>query len=293
VISGGLCIIFTAPLASSAWVSPIQAACLELGLSLVDRLASKGVPEQLGDNDVLLTSDVAQARALNAKSYLILHDYPALESELSVADGNYEPVRAELRTTHARLARVNELASEGWPVIDASGASIELGSLGLLHRHGSPSTQLPVPTYDTPLAIFARLPIASGQSAPWPSSIFSYTVGQQPEGGQPEIDLSGRGRIVVHGPYLPLPAGEWAVEINTEVDPETGTAYLRFEWGFDLDVAAVYYETKQAGLYQIKMQHALGQGSKAQIRVWAQRPTFDGRIKLVDCILTYLGPPKA
>ncbi len=110
----------------------------------------------------------------------------------------------------------------------------------------------------------------------WPPGLFLF-----PE-GDGAIDLTGRARIVVHGPHQPLKAGEWRIAARFSVDTEGHPIVLRFEWGGAHDVTGSTVTIATSGLYEMNLDYDWPAGGPAALRVWVAQPTFAGR-------LTFLG----
>jgi len=110
----------------------------------------------------------------------------------------------------------------------------------------------------------------------WPPDLFVF-----PE-GDGSIDLTGRARIVVHGPYKVLKPGRWRIRARFEVGIEGFPVPVRLEWGGAHDVAGETVHLDAPGLYEMSLDYAWPQGGLAALRLWVAQPIFAGR-------LTFLG----
>lgn len=110
----------------------------------------------------------------------------------------------------------------------------------------------------------------------WPPGLFLF-----PE-GDGAIDLTGRARIVVHGPYKALEPGLWRIRVKVRVETEGFAIPLRFEWGGADDVTGETVHIETAGHYEMSLDYDWPDGGHAALRLWVAQPTFAGR-------LTFLG----
>lgn len=124
----------------------------------------------------------------------------------------------------------------------------------------------------------------------WPADTFRYTLGQEPTGGRPDIDLVGRGRIVVHGPYARLSPGAWRITFRFEIDTEGDPIHLRFDWGVGSDTASLSQEFSDSGLYELEMEHAWKAVGPVELRVWLNRSSLHGRMRMLEALVERLPP---
>lgn len=217
---------------------------------------------------------------LELDSWVVLN-VPIPEAETAAAQRKGSSGNDAIRHVATRLAAASVLASRGALVLDASGNRLDLPGLGLIelpdHRPVTSVAAMP-----SPLAVYQHLPPLAGDKAVWPAETFSFTVGQAADGGTPEIELTGRTRILVHGPYLDLPPGWWRITVRLIVEPED-VAYLMFDWAVGTDSVTAHADFSVAGTYEVVLdRHWLSPGA-AELRIWAERGHFLGRMTLLDC----------
>lgn len=141
----------------------------------------------------------------------------------------------------------------------------------------------------SPLAFFDTLPVRPGAQAIWRSDVFGFTRGKEPEGGTPRFEVTGRGRIAVHGPYFELPAGRWKSTCRFGVDPEQGSVSFRFDWGPALDPVSAVVEIDKPGWYEIQLENEWPDVATSEHRIWVARGAFQGMFEFVDCRIERVG----
>lgn len=134
----------------------------------------------------------------------------------------------------------------------------------------------------SPLGVYRNLPPQIGAAATWPAELFSFGEAAF-EPGEPEIDLTGRARIVVHGPYVHLPTGRWKATIQFTVEAFSQAPKLRVEWGSAPSFAALETEISVSGVYELSLEHEWLAPGPAQVVVWLAQPIFEGRLVFGGC----------
>lgn len=109
----------------------------------------------------------------------------------------------------------------------------------------------------------------------WTPDLFTF-----PE-GEGAIDLTGRARIVVHGPYRVLEPGFWRIRVKVGVETEGFSVPLRFEWGGADDVTGETVHIKTPGLYEMSLDYDWPNGGHAALRLWVAQPVFAGRLRFL------------
>lgn len=115
----------------------------------------------------------------------------------------------------------------------------------------------------------------------WPLDIFGYTKGADVEGGNPDFDLTGRARFLVHGPYLFMPAGLWRFTAEFLVDPQGDAAYLRFDITNSDQENVLLERFDEPGRYEVELTGEVIQPRAVEWRVLTARPHFQGRFRLL------------
>lgn len=178
------------------------------------------------------------------------------------------------------FAQAAEAAGRGVAVLDASVGSQALPGLGEVIRpdgHSVKSTDL-----GEPLAFYETLPPAIGATAAWPMSILTWEKSLEP--GQ--TDLTGKRRLIQHGPYLLLSPGSWTAEIAFELSIDRAVTELRFDWGDGTDIEVVSHRLNAAGIYSVSLTKSWSKPTTTELRIWLDRSMFDGSLKILSTKVT-------
>lgn len=187
------------------------------------------------------------------------------------------------------LCRLSQAAKSGTLVADGQRKTITIKDLGHVDitiesfidnfKHSDNSTSL---------AMYRTLDIQKGDGGIWPPEIFSFSSGQSLTGGQSDIDLTGRARFLMHGPYIELPPGLWTGELFFCFDPgNSSPSLVRFDWGDGENFTQEDIELTDPGNYSMKLSHRWNVASPAQFRLLLLRPVFHGNLSVINCKVTF------
>lgn len=96
------------------------------------------------------------------------------------------------------------------------------------------------------------------------------------------FDVTGKPRIVVHGPYLTMPKGQWQMTCRLEfTDALCGKEY-RVDWGSIDTYTEFRFSPKKPGLYEIQIDWTWEQPAACEMRLLAFEGIFDGNLTLYD-----------
>lgn len=265
-----------------AWRAAIGAAARESGWIFTK--ASAAALQERAKPTIVLVNDLQSVPYDAADVWAVIGSTPEQAVAQTLAR-KPRPVSDVQRLCAARFAMAATIIEQGGVLLDSGADVLNLPRLGRVQI--TPSVETVACDGVDPLAFYAAIPPVAGAKASWPTEVFNYTLGQEPVGGEPKIDLTGRGRILVHGPYLDLPKGWWRITVRFAVEPED-VAYLRFDWGAGQDVTSYHSELRQAGEYQLVLDHLWTTVGPAELRIWAERGHFLGRMTLSDCTVERL-----
>lgn len=96
------------------------------------------------------------------------------------------------------------------------------------------------------------------------------------------IDVTGRRRCLVYGPYIPLPAGDWRAVIALTLSPDAAeTSYLiEAVAGSQLAVARLEMGVEGAAVLELPFAIAETVEKPVEIRIWNEKAVFDGTMAL-------------
>ncbi|MEQ1608201.1 MAG: hypothetical protein ABL956_04410, partial [Hyphomonadaceae bacterium] len=122
----------------------------------------------------------------------------------------------------------------------------------------------------------------------WPRTMFNS--GDSPDHPCPEIvDLTGRSRILLFGPYFSLPSGFWRVSAFLIADEGAQGAPLRLEMNFDGRLVSSDIESAVIGAFAATFAFQLERPAVADFRVWLLRPRLAGNLVFAGLCLERLG----
>lgn len=193
-----------------------------------------------------------------------------------------------LRQASRHLAMMTHYIEQGAKLVPRDSGGIDIRGLGYIQRDPIPLNHQHILS-PPELNIYSAGPALIGASANWPISSLFYTKGQERTGGDQLIDLTGRARILTHGPYIMLPPGCWRASLLFEVDCEGGGIFLRFDWGSVVSCETESFSIAESGCFRLVLEHQWHEPAEAELRVWASRAMFQGRLQLMDIQISRVG----
>lgn len=142
------------------------------------------------------------------------------------------------------------------------------------------------------LAPFAEPP-AMGETRPivWRGGLFF--LGDRPgERTSGPVDITGRARCLLHGPYIRLPLGSWSLSLAARLSGSAAEHEFAVEISADRPLAAGVMRPRGDGGAEIALDFTLDAASEQPValRVSSQRAAFDGAIELVAATLVRAAP---
>ncbi len=135
------------------------------------------------------------------------------------------------------------------------------------------------PAVSTALSMYRLGRPQPGLTVSWSERLFVYEPKSCVEGAQlGMLDISGRPRTLVFGPFLALPPGRWKAIMRFAID-EPATQYpFRFDWGLATDYVEETVTPVEPGVYEIELEHAVEELGYWQFRVVLSQGAFDGKL---------------
>jgi hypothetical protein len=288
-------LVLTPSADDAAWRAAIRAGVEASGLVLRD--ADRDVPASTDDpaREVWLTSDCDVVESLGRRPAAVLIPRPETSPE-AVAErlGIFPPqsvAQASLLLARAvsqdprrtRIFTAGDIAaSRGLPLTLAGGLSV------------TPPPPQPVeavrPAVRVALQAFSGGAPTPGQQVVWSERLFRYDQraarGAQQMG---ELDITGRPRILVYGPYLGLPPGRWRTRVRFLVDATAATKEFRLDWGTPHDFASLAVTPPHAGVFEAELEHDWPTVAFGELRLWLMEGAFDGVLHFLGANLTFVG----
>jgi hypothetical protein len=133
-----------------------------------------------------------------------------------------------------------------------------------------------------------ELPAAAGAALWWGREIFSSAEG--PSGDcPPVIDLTGRPRYLLFGPYVALPPGLWRATAFVELCPDAAKRVLAFQFGAEPDYTTVDVIRGVVGRQVVELEHPMRSDGLAQLRLWLKKAAFHGEARFLGASLERMG----
>jgi hypothetical protein len=294
-LGGPIWLVLTPSADDAAWREAIKAGVQAAGLVLRD--ADKDVPASTDDpaREVWLTCDCNVVESLGRRPTAVLIPRPETSPEAiaeklgifppqSVSHASLLVARAASQDPHrTRVISAHDIAT-------ARGQAIELTQdLSVVSPPPQPVDAVR-PAVRAALEAFAGGGPVPGQQIVWSERIFRYDQkaarGSQQIG---QLDITGRPRILVYGPYLALPPGRWRTKIRFLVDATAATKEFRLDWGSPHDFASVSVAPPHAGVFEVELEHDWHTVDFAEIRLWLMEGAFDGVLHFLGADVTFVG----
>ena len=197
----------------------------------------------------------------------------------------FRPISHETRTV-ATCAKLLDLATEGVSLEEYENnflrslapntwdSEAAVQAVGGAHLHA-------IDAYDPGL-------IGAPMRLVWPRTMFN--AGDSPQEICPAtIDITGRSRILLFGPYFGVPSGFWRASAFFAADKEAEGAAIRLEMSFDGQIIPSDIESVAAGAFAATFFFSLDKVGVADLRVWSLRPRLSGGLQFAGLYLERLG----
>lgn len=176
-------------------------------------------------------------------------------------------------------------AAHRLPVFDEAALRLARDLPGIGHVEPPPASSQPLNPHAQALGIYSALPPAHGACAALAAELFRF---DERAGGLPQLDITGRARILVWGPYLTVPAGRWRLKAIFSVCRDAARQPLRFEFGQGEDVEQLSSTPGHPGRYEAVLTRTFMMKATLELRLWLMRPAFHGRLTFHCAELTRL-----
>lgn len=261
----------------AAWRAAVASAVAEAGLRLHD-LDADPQHAPLGDpKAVILTADANQPLAAGippeALAGLIAGPGMRLDGdEAPDALPRHVAVYTELMG-RIDLLPAHRLFRNG----DFASGAVEIFPGLRLHRPAiAPSTPLS-PRLQALTEAVALLDPASPKAV-WAPDLFNYDSRIVPGGTRGQLDLTGRPRFMITGPYITMPPGRWRATYRLTFDAKGSRPRFRVDWGGQTDFLSKEFVPGRPGVFEIVQDYVWTERSPSELRVVVMEGVFDGRM---------------
>lgn len=214
----------------------------------------------------------------NAPNALVLR--PATASEIPA-------IAAMIADYFEILIEARELAAIADQVAGRS-VSDEEDNLPWLEQFGERERLIVNGALEPYLAYFAGRSI---ERLVWEPDLF-YTsadqAGSTPLPAVGPIDITGRPRAFIYGPYVNLPPGSWSADIALGFSAEAAGMSFFIEVCAGAQLASTHVQPNGEQVIETRLQFSIDEATSmpVEIRIFNERAAFDGRVILGSVVLT-------
>ncbi len=258
------------------WIARLNEAAAAAGYVLHDWDESQAFGD--APRVLLLTASADEARSRQADSNRIVAILDALDI--------FFPDEMEQAERH----RVAHAASQGFaqattlppdrvfgPEDLAKGPIRLFPDLEVTRPHAPSSVQGPMAT---------ALQFYTQGSAVWSGPVLTWQKPPTHAGGFSSLDLTGRPRIIVYGPYFDMPQGRWKAVFTLSVDDYASRYLFRADWGGIEDFISQEFRPQRPGVFEIEMVYDWATPGVCEFRLLVMEGVFHGEISLSDLVVS-------
>jgi len=192
-------------------------------------------------------------------------------------DAPVDAMQSQVREQTALFARLSDISAQGVPITRVSPDKVSVAlpnGIELATPNCWVEAQGPA---DQALALYNAGPPVIGSIAFWPPELFTF----DPRDAElrvhhNEMQMIGRARHLVFGPYLSLPAGRWRVAARFRCDNIGASHGLRFEWGGLETFVSFDVTPGKGGRYEAVLETEWSQSQQVECRVILTASALEG-----------------
>lgn len=293
-------IIITPTPEALAWRQAIDAAAADAGLTLIhaDTLDNPSISED--SRTLILTDSALVATQAGAETIVaIIPDPAASIAAIQAATG--------AAYHHALVEATNRLAQSagldprhkviGQVQIDCSGGSLSLfDDLTIIppppaaHVGGSAKEDaIAVALFE----LYRSGRPSSGASSLWGPDLFNFHEKALVANGAPgEMDITGRPRFLVTGPYIVMPVGRWTAKVRFSVDDAASVRTFRLDWGSTEHWKEQSFKPRRSGVYEMTLEHQFLTAAPCEVRFVVTEGCFTGAAVFISATITRESDPE-
>jgi hypothetical protein len=286
-----LWIVLTPSVDHEAWLKCLLRTASDCGRDLVSFWTTPE-PRAADDPPVLyVTHDAALVTHVDPADVVVIMPQPETAAEttadlydlyppFSVFHASMLLARAVALSKKARILTAEQLSRKPVRVELFPGVVVEPPEA----ERGSPR-----PAVSAALGMYRLGRPRPGTTVNWSERLFTYDpkscVDEAPLG---VLDVTGRPRTLLYGPYLALPPGRWRVNVRFAIDDDAAGHEMRFDWGPGSDFISQSETPNAGGVYEVEVDHTVDEVGAWQFRILLMEGAFEGRLTFQGGIVTML-----
>lgn len=288
VASEAFWLVLTPSVDYRGWVKAIQAAADDAGWRVISE--QEDGPADGGPQRLVITDDAQRALAARPRGIVAIVAEPGSAPE-AVTEMYEIPVAEQKWHASMLLARALSLAPDH-RVVTAVELATRPARIVLFDvlTVAPPESRAEFPKDAAAAAAFKLywdVPGNLRDPVEWAESLFTYcpkAAGNLPATGV--LDITGRPRMLVHGPYLAMPKGRWRGSMRFGVDKDAARHEYRLDWGIRTATVSEHAVPGQPGLYELTLEFDWTEVDVAEIRVILMEGAFSGAMVFQSMTVT-------
>ena len=272
----------------AAWRAAIIEAAQAAGRHIHDLDATPEDAPTNAPDVIILTSDVSRPLQAGAPAEMIA----GLLTEPGIRLDPHEDPEAlpqYIRLLTEQIARLGQLpANRIFRRQDFAGGAAEILPGFMLALPKATSKPLLTPRLKAVTDAVALLDPTRPQ-ATWAPDLFNYNSRIVAGGSRGELDLTGRPRCLLAGPYIVLPAGRWRATYRLTFDETGSRLRIRVDWGGVEQFLSEEFVPGRPGVFEITQEYDWLEPGPAEIRLILLEGVFDGRMTFSGAEIERIG----
>jgi len=271
-------IVLPPSLLESAWRSALKQEAARTGVVVFEF----GVDQAPNGSGIVLIDDLDAAKSAGASdsnlTVIALPPFIDLDGCATASEihARVEAVSRRIASAYAFLGHsVRDLTGKiGVPALpDFLGSSV-----------GSPG---PRKTTAQEASLRQAANVFMDGQALWSSGLFTYddrNAATAPQSGR--LDVTGRPRFLMGGPYISMPAGVWQAKVSLAFDHEVSNRRFRIDWGGVETFTTWEFSPGRGGVFDITLTFAWNEGGPAELRLLLLEGVFHGSVLFGGAVIS-------
>lgn len=277
-------IVLPPSLIADAWRATLRERAARAGFSVCDLQADQDVPD---GHDIVLTDDLggAVAAGVSQDSLTVIALPPFIDLEGCSTNGE---VHARVDTVSRRIADAFSFPGH---VVHDLGGEISVGRLPPF-RGTEVRILQPRPITSREAALQQAVSVFTNGEGHWSPGLFTYDERNLEAGPQSgRLDVMGRPRFLVTGPYMSMPVGTWEAKVSLSFDHDVSSRRFRIDWGGIETFTSYEFCPGRSGVFDITLDFSWGVSSPAELRLLVLEGVFHGGVVFGGAVVRRVGEP--